>query len=237
MFGATGIAMGSRASIAQLLGQGIIDLLAPDRCLGCRRRASPLWCHDCAGQVGAVPSPCRRCAASRNAGHPCWPATSPVDITVAAFDYTGPIAAAIRTAKLGGAWSGWHIMGSQLAQTAAPVAVDIDVVTWVTTSQRRARRRGFDHAQMLAEAVGQALGLPCVQLLDVMAGRRGDVFGITSQRRLPGTHVLLVDDVLTTGMTASGAAQALKSAGAGTVTLGVVARAGRHDLHVAGSSR
>ncbi|MEX2562239.1 MAG: phosphoribosyltransferase family protein [Nitriliruptoraceae bacterium] len=153
---------------------------------------------------------------------------------MAAFDYTGPVAAAIRTAKLGGAWSGWQAMGSQLAEVAAAVTLDADVVTWVTTSRRRAQRRGFDHAQLLADAVGRVLDLPCVRLLDVMEGRRADAFRVTKQLRLPGTHVLLVDDVLTTGVTASGAAQALKSAGAGTVTLGVVARAGRHDLHVAG---
>jgi len=221
-------------SITQLLGRSIIDLLAPQRCFGCRRRASALWCHHCAGQVGAVPSPCHRCAASQRGGHPCWPAASPVDVTVAAFDYTGPVAAAIRTAKLGGAWSGWKEMGCHLAQAAAAVAVDVDVVTWVTTSPRRAQRRGFDHAQMLASAVGNALDVPCVRLLDVSAGRRADVFKLATQLHLPGTHVLLVDDVLTTGVTASSAAQVLKSAGAGTVTLGVVARAGRHELHVAG---
>lgn len=46
--------------------------------------------------------------------------------------------------------------------------------------------------------------------------------------RIAGKHVLLVDDVLTTGATANETARVLKQAGARRVTVAVVARALNH---------
>src|SRR6188508_1988727 len=40
-----------------------------------------------------------------------------------------------------------------------------DVVTWAPTSSGRARRRGFDQAELLAREVARQLGLPCRRLL------------------------------------------------------------------------
>jgi predicted amidophosphoribosyltransferase len=55
--------------------------------------------------------------------------------------------------------------------------------------------------------------------------------------RLPGSNVLLVDDVVTTGTTAWRAAAELRAAGAGRIELAVLARAGTHPLGVAAGDR
>ncbi|MEO1614555.1 MAG: phosphoribosyltransferase family protein [Planctomycetota bacterium] len=55
--------------------------------------------------------------------------------------------------------------------------------------------------------------------------RRGLVGGVASAKPLANRHILLVDDVMTTGATASEAAKVLKLAGARQVTVAVVARA------------
>jgi predicted amidophosphoribosyltransferase len=210
--------------------RALIELLAPDRCLACRGRARLPWCGGCAEQVRRPRDPCRRCAADRLGGHPCWPAEGPIRRTVAAFDYTGPVAASIRTAKLSGAWAGWSWLGSHLAAAARSTADDVDAVTWVATDRRRARRRGFDHAELLAKAVAGRLRLPCVGLLETDERREIPIRVRVSS--LPATSLLLVDDVMTTGVTASRSAGALLRAGAGEITLGVVARAGHHPLTV-----
>lgn len=208
---------------------GLLGIVAPERCLGCRSRFGTPWCDRCRPVVTRGASACPRCAGVGQAGHPCWPTGVPVDATVAAFDYTGPTAAAIRTAKLGGAWAGWSALGAAVADAAAEVAADSDVVTWVATAPARVRQRGFDHARMLATVVGRRLAMPVTPMLEVVDRRAQDLTAVDGLR-LPSSHVLLVDDVLTTGTTAVRAASALVDAGAGSVTLAVVARAGRHDL-------
>ena len=50
-------------------------------------------------------------------------------------------------------------------------------------------------------------------------------FAVRAGYHLRDAHVLLVDDILTTGATCSEAARALRAAGAARVTVAVVARA------------
>jgi predicted amidophosphoribosyltransferase len=116
-----------------------------------------------------------------------------------------------------------------LARRVALAPPAVDAVTWVRTAAARRRRRGVDHAELLARAVAEALELPLVATLDARAGPDGrDRYRAT--HRFPGSELLLVDDVLTTGATAVRAATALLAAGAGRPHLAVVARAGPHPL-------
>jgi predicted amidophosphoribosyltransferase len=172
---------------------------------------------------------CARCGIARRPGHPCWPADAPISSTVVALDYRGPVAAAIVAAKIGGAHAGWRPLGALLAGRCAVDPPAVDAVTWVTTAPRRRRSRGVDHAHELARAVAASLELPLVRTLRARtatdARDRYDAI-----RALPGTGLLLVDDVLTTGATAVRAAAALQRAGADVPHLAVLARAGPHPL-------
>jgi predicted amidophosphoribosyltransferase len=222
----------SPSAAVALLGGAVLDLLAPPRCLACRARAAPPWCASCLQAVVVLGDGCRRCAAPRGAAHACWPADAPIAGTIAVYDYRGPVSAAVVTAKLGGARGGWPLLAAPLAQRVAARDPAVDVVTWVTTPARRVRERGIDHAEVLARAVARAIDVPAVRLLDARAdGADRDRFRARS--RLPATHVLLVDDVLTTGTTAARVAAALLAAGAGRVELAVLARAGTHPLGIA----
>jgi len=206
-------------------------LLLPERCLACRARADMPFCARCRQDVRELPPGCPRCGAPPSAGHGCWPRDAPVDATFCAYAYRGPVRAAIVAAKVAGAHRGWEPLAVPLADRLARMRLAVDAVTWVTTAPVRVRRRGVDHARVLARVVATALDAPLVRLLDIGPG---PVHGERYRARtaLPGSDVVLVDDVLTTGATAWRAAAALRDAGAGTVVLVTLARAGGHPLGV-----
>jgi len=206
----------------------VLELLVPTRCLACRARSPLPWCRACAGQVAPLPPGCSRCAGV-GLGHACFGDDAPIDATIAAHDYRGVVAASVVTAKLAGGRRGWSGLADGLARRVAAEAPVVDVATWITTDPGRARRRGGDHARTIALTVARAAGLPLVRLLDARE-RPGGGDRYRARHPLPGTDVLLVDDVVTTGATALAAAAVLRRAGAGSVTLAVIARAGSHAL-------
>jgi predicted amidophosphoribosyltransferase len=211
----------------------MLELLIPSRCLACRARADMPWCSRCAALVRRLDPGCPRCASTARDGHACWPRDAPVDTTVAAYDYRGPVAAAVVTAKVGGARRGWPPLAAALAARLVALDPVVDAVTWVTSVPARVRERGFDHAEVIAAVVAAALDVPLIRLLAVESGPPTGG-GFRALMLVPGSDLVLVDDVVTTGTTAWSAAEALQDAGAGSVLLAVLARAGRHAL---GASR
>lgn len=104
-------------------------------------------------------------------------------------------------------------------------------------------KRGFNQAELLAQQLSKRTGLPVVHALKrtrftkvqaglSLAGRRSNVRGAFAFKpraaaAVKDRHLLLVDDVLTTGSTANACARLLKRAGARRVSILTVARADR----------
>jgi ComF family protein len=119
-------------------------------------------------------------------------------------------------------------------------AVGAEVVVPVPLHWRRRWQRGYNQSHSVAWGLSHRLALPyhpaCLRRLrntpsqtqQTPAGRKENVRGAFGARRGPhlaGRRVLLVDDVMTTGATASEAARALRTAGAARVAVAVLARA------------
>ncbi len=143
-------------------------------------------------------------------------------------------------------------LGRRLAQRVA-MAVDQDqpdVVTFVPSHFTRQFSRGGNSNRTIATAVATGIGSPCKQLLRITrpiekqawldeADRTKNVrgaFALKKSYAFPGSagravrqiadrHVMVVDDVLTTGATANEVARVFKNAGASRITVAVVARA------------
>jgi ComF family protein len=112
------------------------------------------------------------------------------------------------------------------------------VLVHVPTATSRVRARGYDQARLLARELSRRTGLPHQTLLaragqvrQVGAGRTArlqqlrQAFRPVRPAAIIGRHVVLVDDVLTTGATLEMAAQALRRAGAAQVSAVVFAQA------------
>ena len=121
------------------------------------------------------------------------------------------------------------------AMSSLPLGV-YDALVPVPTTRRRLRQRGFNQAQLLAERLGEIWGMPVLPALSrkdehtaqmklSAESRRSNLADcMRSDASVSGKRILLVDDVLTTGSTASEAARALLAAGACRVSLVTAAK-------------
>lgn len=120
---------------------------------------------------------------------------------------------------------------------------NFDVLTFVPIAPLRWLVRGYDQVEILAEAVGAEMGIPAVRTLRKIRNtppqsrlrdvyrRRANVLGayrVTDPELVRGKRVLLLDDIITTGATASECARTLLSAGAKEVICAAMAVA-YHD--------
>lgn len=120
---------------------------------------------------------------------------------------------------------------------------DFDVLTWVPVSRRRRWQRGYDQVELLACAVARELGIAPVRTLKKVrhtppqsglhtaAERRANVLGAyiaLEPESFRDKRVLLLDDIITTGATASECARVLLTAGAKEVSCAAMA-AVSHD--------
>lgn len=142
--------------------------------------------------------------------------------------YTGPATALVAALKFRGALPCAELMAAQLAALAPPGLLDAGVLVPVPTHPARARRRGYDQADVLARALARRSGLPVDGCL-ARAGPRSRQLGAGRAERLqdgrldlrcrraPPPRAVLVDDVHTTGATLRAAAAALRRDGASEV--------------------
>lgn len=233
----------SLQDLTRTLGGALADLVYPPLCVGCSDR---LPAHD--PQVLPLCGPCRRRLHSPESGAvtrrlerlPQQPVAFPHALALWTFDAGGVLQRLQHALKYGdrpalGVRAG-TLLGAAWKDAGYPLP---DLIVPVPLSRIHLLERGYNQSERLAAGLRQELGGSVGEVLTRTRNtrtqtslsrerRRHNVTGafalVAAANLPPGTRVLIVDDVLTTGATAVAAAAPLVAAGA-TVDLAVLALA------------
>jgi ComF family protein len=213
----------------------LLDLALPARCPGCGAEGPPI-CDRCLPQLDA--------RLDLPAGVPVG-LPSDVPPPLLQLEWCAPFSGLVRRAlhelKYAGETRLAVPLGEAIARRWRRAAAGGDVLVPVPVHADRARRRGYDQAELIARAAADALGLPCAAILERTrattaqfdldrSSRATNVDGAFALRQghppnpLSGRWVVLVDDVVTTGATLAACAEPLLAAGAIGVSAVTVAR-------------
>lgn len=223
--------------------EGLAEVM-PGQCAVCRAWPAQPVCEACVSRFAQPRPRCRRCAlplptAATECGR-CLRESPPIDACHAAVSYEYPWSALITQFKFNGQ-AGWARSFATLMRSAPwvePALDRADLMIPMPLSTHRLAERGFNQALLLARHLAPGKIAPDLLLrvrhsapqttLD-RKDRLGNVkgaFAVDPGRisRLRDAHVVLVDDVMTSGASIFTAAEVLRQAGAAHVTALVLAR-------------
>jgi len=209
------------------------ETLWPTRCAICDVPGAVL-CDECAGELPYLDwwRACSRCGSPY--GRVQCDACNPISLALIGRDdlpfaacasavmFSPEVSRLVRVFKDQGEQRLAAVMAGLMLR-ALPPGWPIDAVTYVPATLAAARHRGFDHAELIAREVASGLGTPCEMML--ARPRNRDQRGLSGKQRIENLagrfapletesgfrpqHVLLVDDVYTTGATLCAATDAL----------------------------
>ncbi len=216
----------------------LISVLAPHRCINCGLEGG-LLCDDCLhdAPIPKVPS-CYRCNAQSDDFLTCKTCrrVTPLKHVWIVSRYEKTIKNLI-----------WQMKFERATQAALPLARVLDtalpyfppdtLIVPIPTATSRVRQRGYDQSKLIARELAhlrKRLYCPLLQRLgqDQQLGKSRterlrnlqSMFRVARPRLVRGAHVVLIDDVTTTGATIEAAARILRVAGAKTIDAAVVAK-------------
>jgi ComF family protein len=203
------------------LFEQLLGIIAPHECAVCTCEGT-LLCIDCAHNLpqAVLERPLRGVVN-------VWPGVM----------YAGHAKAVVHAVKFERAAAGAQDMARAIASR---LPHDIPwIVTHIPTATVRVRQRGYDQSRLVAQRVARYIGASYVPLLARQSAVRqvgapralrlqqmSAAFRPMHALRIQKQHILLIDDVLTTGSTIESAAAALLIAGAAQVSAATFAAAG-----------
>jgi len=218
----------------------VLELVLPQRCVVCGRGGSQV-CGGCLAELPRLEPPlCERCGAPV-----AWPVERCRECAGRRIAFVTARAAVGYDDAARRLVHAWKERGlRRLAAEAAAIVAErlpppeVDAVTFVPADRSRRLERGHNPAERLARELAARWELPCLPLLARTRGGRQRGSTATERRSVRGAFratrpsprsVALVDDVYTTGATATACSSALRAAGARRVDVVTFARAIRRS--------
>lgn len=221
---------------------GLLDLLFPPRCVGCRQMGSYL-CTRCQAELELLEPPlCPHCGRSNASGGLCPHCQrDPLQIdgvrSVAYLD--GVLRQAIHCLKYNNLQELAIPLGRFMGEYWVRNHIPAEVIVPVPLHISRLRERGYNQAALLARELGKSIGLPVSENSLVRVRATRPQVDLNAQEReenvrnafrcanteLKHKRVLLVDDVYTTGATLEACSVALRQVGVRSVWALTLARA------------
>ena len=239
---------GLRARLGFWLRNDASHLLWPARCLVCGEAGEEArdLCLACSQALPWQRSACMRCAlplptaASSMAMHctcgRCLRRPPPLQAVHAACAYAFPVDRLLPRFKFHRDLAAGALLAQLMAEAFSPLERPQGLVA-LPLHRSRLRARGYDQALELARPLARALQLPLLEgalrrtratapqsELSALARRRNLRGAFACDGMVLPAHVVLVDDVMTTGATLHAAARALRRAGVERVDAWVCAR-------------
>ena len=212
----------------------IINVLYPDdvKCVVCGREMHPNRygiCDKCAFDVNE--NYCKRCGRHKvgigDYCGECSDMTLYFDEARSAVVYDETAKSIIWRLKYGSAKYLARKMAEYLLDTLIATDWEFDCFTFVPIHKKRQRKRGYNQAELLSKAMSEITTTPYVPLLQKIKETKNQAKLNRDERltNLRGSfeadnspaHVVLIDDVMTTGSTVNECARMLKAAGAKVV--------------------
>ena len=208
-----------KSCVCAACGEDVFDdALFCERCLRELPVNGGYVCSKCGRAIGADYPVCLECKAHM----PLY------DAARSAFRYEGRVVGLIRRFKTGGRY-----LAEAFAERMAPLLSahfpDADLIVSVPMTDKAQKKRGYNQADLLADALSLRSGIPyapaaLVKTRDTAAQKHltaaeraknlAGSFRVHERSLCRGRHIVIVDDVLTTGATADAVAKALRGAGA-----------------------
>jgi ComF family protein len=215
----------------------IFSVIAPSYCLNCGYEGAVI-CTDCQVQFNDIVSSCYRCHKATRNYKPCADHISknrPQHVYMA-YEYKDLAKELIMAYKFEQAREAAYIIAAHLDEL-LPYYADPPLISYAPTTSMHIRDRGFDHAKLIAKELARLRGYNYATLLvrtskiqQIGATRQERMTQLKNALRLTNTkiannrHVLLVDDVVTTGATLEACTGLLLKSGVSQVDAVVFAR-------------
>lgn len=223
--------------------RSVLDFVLPPTCIVCKRPGG-LLCAECTTTVAWVyGSMCHRCGRiTETPVSACWSCRQKphaLNQIRTAVWFEGAVPELIHALKYNQNFALASLLGQYMATAWPDWDEPVDVILPVPLHPDRERQRGFNQSALLVEVLSEYQSCPwdgaalrriryTRPQVGLTAGQRHtNLRGafVADPAKLAGQHVLLVDDVYTTGSTLREVAQVAREAGARRVSGYCLARA------------